>query len=70
MGALFAYRGFDMETKEKIKVYADIVRGKTICMCVIGKKRCNKNCPQDAVERDKFAGWEQTFKRDRYGKSK
>lgn len=59
-----------METKEKLKVYADIVDGKTTCMCLRSKKKCGKFCSKEIVERDKFAGWEDTFRRDRYGKSR
>ncbi len=57
-----------METKETIKVYIDVQNGKTVCICKRSKKRCKKKCEPDVVERDKFAGWESTFRRDRYGK--
>lgn len=57
-----------METKEKIKVYIDVQNGKTVCICKRSKKRCGKNCEPDVVERDKYAGWESTFKWNRYGK--
>lgn len=57
-----------METKEKIKVYIDIQAGKTVCICKRSRKGCNKNCEPDVVERDKFAGWEQIFRQNRYGK--
>ncbi len=57
-----------METKEKIKVYIDVQNGKTVCICKRSKKRCNKNCEPDVVERDKFAEWQSTFRRNRYGK--
>lgn len=59
-----------METKELIKVYIDFRDGKTVCICKRSKKRCNKQCTPDVVERDKFYGWEKTFKVDRYGKTR
>lgn len=60
----------DTEAKEKIKVYIDIQNGKTICVCHYSRKKCGKHCATDTLERDKFAGWEKTMRRDRYGKSK
>lgn len=57
-----------MENKEKIKVYIDWQNGKTVCICKRSKKKCNKKCEPDVVERDKFYGWEETFKQNRYGK--
>lgn len=59
-----------METKEKIKVYIKIVDGKTVCLCSFHNKKCKHNCDVDMVERDKFYGWKDTFRRDKYGKSK
>lgn len=59
-----------MQTKELIKVYIDFRDGKTVCICKRSKKRCNKQCTPDVVERDKFYGWEKTFKVDRYGKTR
>ena len=56
-----------METKEKIKVYIDIQDGKTICICKRSNKGCGKQCEPDVVERDKFAGWKSTFRRNRFG---
>lgn len=57
-----------METTEKISVYIDIENGKTVCICHTSAKGCGKNCPRDTVERDKYREWEQTMKRNRYGK--
>lgn len=57
-----------MGNKEKIKVYIDWQDGKTVCICKRSKKMCNKKCEPDVVERDKFYGWEETFKQNRYGK--
>ncbi len=59
-----------MNTKELIKVYIDFRDGKTVCICKRSKKRCNKQCTPDVVERDKFYGWEKTFAVDRYGKNR
>lgn len=57
-----------MEGKERIKVYVDIVKGETICMCMKRQKHCNKQCGEDVVTRDRFKGWESTMKRNKYGK--
>ena len=59
-----------MEPKEFIKVYIDFKNGRTVCICKRSKKRCKKDCIPDVVERDKFYGWQDTFKVDRYGKSR
>lgn len=57
-----------MERKEKIKVFVDIKDGKTVCICKADNKGCKRHCSKDVVERDKFNGWEDTFRRNRYGK--
>lgn len=54
-------------TTERIKVYANIVDGKTVCICHAGKKGCAKKCPREIVTRDKYYGWEKTFRRNKYG---
>ncbi len=59
-----------MASREEIKVYVEIVNGKTVCICKRDNKGCDKYCQKDVVTRDKFAGWEDTFRRDRYGKCK
>lgn len=56
-----------MQTKEKIGVYIDIRKGKTVCICSQNNKMCSKNCARDVVERDRLLGWEKTFQQDRYG---
>lgn len=55
-------------TVERIKVYANIVDGRTVCICHAGKKGCGKKCSQEVVTRDKYSEWEKTFHRNRYGK--
>ena len=58
-----------MKTKEKIAVFTKIVNGKTICICHAGHKGCGDPfCSRDVVTRDKFAQWEQTMRRDKYGR--
>lgn len=57
-----------MKEKEKIKVYVEVVKGKTVCICRRNNKGCDKDCEKDVVERDRFYGWYQTFHRDIYGK--
>ena len=61
----------DMENKEKIKVFIEFdEHGNTQCICKRSQhRRCGKNCSPEVVERDRYYGWEQTFKQDRYGKS-
>lgn len=62
-----------MENKvgiEYIKVFIDYKDGKTVCICKRDHKRCGKHCTPDVVERDKYRGWEDTFRVDKYGKSK
>lgn len=57
-----------MKAKERIEVYVDIQNGKTVCICKRSRKRCNKKCEKDVVDRDRFEDWESTMHRDRYGK--
>lgn len=57
-----------MEEKEKIKVFADIQNGKTVCICRRSNKKCGKKCEPDVVERDRFTDWESAFHRDKYGR--
>ena len=57
-----------MEEKERIKVYVDVKDGKTVCICKRSNKGCNKKCEPDVVERDRYAGWQSNFHRNRYGK--
>ena len=53
---------------EKIPVYIKIIKGRTICLCHAGRRRCGDACERDFVTRDKFEGWEETAARDRYGR--
>jgi hypothetical protein len=57
-----------VKDKEIIKVYVDIVKGETTCMCMKGKKQCRKPCSKDVVTRDRYKGWESTMRRNKYGK--
>jgi hypothetical protein len=57
-----------VETTEKIPVYIDIKKGRTVCICHAKTKRCKKPCTLDTVDRDKFREWEKVMKRDRYGR--
>ena len=59
-----------MQEKERIPVYANIVKGKTVCLCHRDRKGCGKNCEKDFVSRDRFEDWQKTMKQDRYGKCK
>ena len=55
---------------ESIKVFVDYENGKTVCICQRDRKRCDKLCVPDVVERDRYRGWEDAFHVDKYGKSK
>ena len=57
-----------MKEKETIKVFVDIVNGKTVCICTRSHKGCKKQCEKATVERDLFEGWEETMARDIYGR--
>lgn len=60
-----------MAYKEVIKVCIDYAPdGRTKCICPRWKKRCDKQCTPDVVERDKYRGWEDCFYVDKYGKSR
>lgn len=59
-----------MADKEKIKVWVDYQNEEISCICHRAKKRCNKKCTRDVVERDRYYGWERTFRTDKYGKNK
>ena len=51
-------------------MWLDYKDGKTACICLRSKKKCNKKCTPDLVERDKYRGWEDTFHVNKYGKCK
>lgn len=55
---------------EYVKVYIDFENGRTACICKRDNKGCSKHCTPDVVERDKYRGWEDTFRVNKYGKSK
>lgn len=57
-----------MESTEKIPVYVKIIKGKTVCICHAGRKKCKGNCTREIVGRDKFTGWQGTMYRNRFGK--
>lgn len=59
-----------METTEKIEVYIDCRKGKTVCICKAGKKKCTRPCEKAIVERDRFEDWEKIMRQDRYGHCK
>lgn len=58
-----------MQHKETLKVFIDFQNGKVICMCLRSHRRCNKPCLMDTVERDKYRGWQQLTRVDKYGKT-
>ena len=55
---------------EHIKVFIDYKNGQTVCICKRSNKKCSKQCTPEIVERDMYRGWQDTFKVDRYGKSR
>lgn len=60
-----------MQEQELVKVFVRVVDGKTICICHRRHKKCDsKECTEDEVTRDRFRGWKDTMKRDRFGRSR
>lgn len=57
-----------MRTKERIKVYMRILRGRTACVCKADNKRCKMPCEVGTVTRDLYEDWQSTFARDRFGR--
>ena len=57
-----------MEKIEKIQVYINTEKGKTVCICHAGNKKCHRECQRDLVSRDKFRGWKATMHRDKFGR--
>ena len=55
---------------EYLRVFRRENNGKTECMCLQSAKKCGRHCIKDVVERDRYRGWQDTFKVDRFGKSK
>lgn len=63
------FYGDNMKNEELIKVYVKIEKGQTVCICKRrGRKKCRPECEADMVTRDRMRGWEETMKRDKYGK--
>lgn len=58
-----------MKGIEKIPVYIRIEKGITVCVCHAAK-RCghSRGCHRDTLLRDRYAGWRNTMRKDRYGK--
>ena len=57
-----------MRTTEKIPVFIEYKRGRTVCICHAANKGCGKrSCVRDTVTRDKFEDWQKTMKRNKYG---
>lgn len=57
-----------MKEKEMIPVFIRVVNGRTACLCKQDAKRCKMPCERDVVTRDKFVGWENTMRRNKFGK--
>ena len=57
-----------MLPKEKIPVFIQIRQGKTTCICK-RKVKCKygNTCEKDIVERDRYNGWKESFKQDKFG---
>lgn len=56
------------EQYERIKVFTKYENGRTVCMCVRDRKKCNGDCTKETVYRDRYAGWQSCFRQDKYGK--
>lgn len=59
-----------MQTKEYIEVYIRYKEGRTVCICPKRRKKCNKPCTPEVVERNRFRGWKDCFNVNKYGKTK
>jgi len=57
-----------MREKELIEVYIRTEAGKTVCICERSHKMCDKKCECDIVERDRFRGWQDVMRVNKYGK--
>lgn len=58
-----------MQETELIQVFIRVKDGVTTCVCHRRHKKCDsRECIRDKVTRDKFEGWRETMRRDRYGK--
>lgn len=57
-----------VDAQEKIPVYIDTERGRTVCICHADDKGCGKRCERDVVTLDKYFEWEKTMQRNRCGK--
>lgn len=56
-----------MADHDRIKVWIDFENGETMCICPYWKKRCEKNCTEGVVTRDRYYGWEECLNVDIYG---
>ena len=57
-----------MKPTETVQVFIRIDKGRTVCICHAARKRCGCQCERSEVTRDRFAEWQHTMRRDRYGK--
>lgn len=57
-----------MKPIEKIPVYMRIRNGITVCICHVSAKRCKLPCERGEVSRDRYEQWQETMKRERYGR--
>ena len=58
-----------MKYVEQVKVYANIQHGKVVCLCLYTNKRCEKDCEKTVLIRDRYYGWQKTFRQNRFGKN-
>jgi hypothetical protein len=58
----------DVKQTETVQVFIRIDKGRTVCICHAARKRCGCQCERGEVTRDRFAEWQHTMRRDRYGK--
>lgn len=55
---------------QKLNVFIRYENGVVTCMCLRRNRKCLHYCEKETVLRDKYFGWIDTFKQDKYGKSK
>lgn len=57
-----------MKENEEILVFVKIEKGKTVCICHAGDKRCRHDCERVTVRRNRFKGWQGTMRNNRFGR--
>ena len=59
-----------LKHNDKIKVWIDFEDNRVRCICPFWRKRCKKECVEEVVTRDRYYGWRECLRVDKYGKVK